>query len=148
MLSKTPNSPVYSGGSGVTPGTDAGPVGNGTQVANHTANAGYIADAEPSAATSSSAPNTETGRERFRRKAHRSRLHSYAILAVALVAFLIALAASNTAHVKVNWVFGSSHVSLVWLVLFAAILGWLLGLVATAGFHWRTRAPRRGGGTS
>jgi hypothetical protein len=29
-----------------------------------------------------------------------------------------------------------------------AILGWLLGLVATAAFHWRTRAPRRGGGTS
>jgi hypothetical protein len=28
-------------------------------------------------------------------------------------------------------------------VLFAAILGWLLGLVATAAFHWRTRAPRR-----
>lgn len=28
----------------------------------------------------------------------------------ALVAFLIALATSNTAHVKVNWVFGSSHV--------------------------------------
>jgi hypothetical protein len=51
------------------------------------------------------------------------------------------LATSNTAHV--NWVFGSSHVSLVWLVLFAAILGWLLGLVATAAVHWRTRAPRR-----
>lgn len=63
-------------------------------------------------------------------------------MAVALVAFLIALAASNTAHVKVNWVFGTSHVSVVWLVLFAAILGWL-GLVATAAFRWRTRAPRR-----
>ena len=87
--------------------------------------------------------------ERFRRKAHRTRLHGYAIVAVALVAFLIALAASNTAHVKVNWVFGSSHVSLVWLVLFAAILGWLLGLATSATFHWRTRAPRRrGGGTS
>ena len=70
----------------------------------------------------------------------------YAVLAVALVAFVIALAASNTAHVKVNWVFGSSRVSLVWLVLFAAIVGWLLGLAATATFHWRTRAPRRRGG--
>jgi uncharacterized integral membrane protein len=59
---------------------------------------------------------------------------------------VIALAASNTAHVKVNWVFGSSRVSLVWLVLFAAIVGWLLGLAATATFHWRTRAPRRRGG--
>jgi len=46
-------------------------------------------------------------------------------------------------RVKVNWVFGTSHVSLVWLVPFAAILGWLLGLVATAAFHWRTRAVQR-----
>ncbi len=88
------------------------------------------------------ASDRETRRDRSRRRAHRSRLHGYGIVAVALVAFLIALAASNTAHVKVNWVFGSSHVSVVWLVLFAAILGWLLGLVATAAFHWRTRTPR------
>jgi uncharacterized integral membrane protein len=88
----------------------------------------------------------ETRVGRFRRKAHRTRLHGYAIVAVALVAFLIALAASNTAHVKVSWVFGTSHVSLVWLVLFAAILGWLLGLAISATFHWRTRAPRRRGG--
>lgn len=93
------------------------------------------------------ANGTETRGEHFRRKAHRTRLHGYAIATVALVAYLIALAASNTSHVKVDWVFGSSHVSLVWLVLFAAILGWLLGLVMTARFHWRTRAPRthRGG---
>jgi hypothetical protein len=43
--------------------------------------------------------------------------------------------------------FGTSHVSLVWLVLFAAILGWLLGLAATAAFHSRTRAPRGGRAT-
>ncbi len=93
------------------------------------------------------ANGTETRGEHFRRRAHRTRLHGYAIATVALVAYLIALAASNTAHVKADWVFGSSHVSLVWLVLFAALLGWLLGLVASARFHWRTRAPRprRGG---
>lgn len=102
----------------------------------------------PAAARASSATTSETRLEHFRRKVHRGRLHGYAALAVALVAYLIALAASNTAGVKVNWVFGSSRVSLVWLVLFAAILGWLLGLVATAAFHWRTRAPRRGGTAS
>jgi uncharacterized integral membrane protein len=139
MLSKTRSTPVNSPAPGVIPDTITGPVSNGSPVATDP----DIAPAQPSAAT-----DRETRRERSRRKAHRSRLHGYAILAVALVAFLIALAASNTAHVKVNWVFGSSHVSLVWLVLFAAILGWLLGLVATAAFHWRTRAPRRGGGTS
>jgi uncharacterized integral membrane protein len=123
----------------VIPETITGPVGNGSPLAT---------DPDTAPAQSSAATDRETRREHSRRKAHRSRLHAYAILTVALVAFLIALAASNTAHVKVSWVFGTSHVSLVWLVLFAAILGWLLGLVATAAFHWRTRAPRRGGGTS
>jgi uncharacterized integral membrane protein len=89
------------------------------------------------------ANGTETRGEHFRRKAHRGRLHGYAIAAVALVAVLIALAASNTAQVKVNWLIGSSRVSLVWLVLAAALLGWALGLIASARFHWRTRAPRR-----
>lgn len=45
--------------------------------------------------------------------------------------FLIALAATNTAAVRVHWVFGGSHVALVWLALAAAILGWLLDLAAT-----------------
>jgi uncharacterized integral membrane protein len=98
--------------------------------------------------TAQAAPGAETRGGRFLRKARRTRLHGSAIATVALVAYVIALAATNTAHVKVNWVFGSSRVSLVWLVLFAAILGWLLGLVATAAFHWRTRAPRRRRGGS
>jgi uncharacterized integral membrane protein len=84
----------------------------------------------------------ESSGARFRRKAHRSRLHGYAFVAVAVFAFLVALVASNTAKVKVDWVFGTSHVSLVWLVLFTAILGWLLGILITAAFRWRTRAPR------
>lgn len=89
------------------------------------------------------ANGTETRAEHFRRKALRGRLHGYAIGAVVLVAVLIALAASNTGRVKVNWLIGSSRVSLVWLVLAAAILGWGFGLMASARFHWRTRAPRR-----
>ena len=84
----------------------------------------------------------ETGRGRSRRMARRTRLHGYALTAVALLAFVIALAALNTNHVKVSWVFGSSHVSLVWLVLAAAVVGWLLGLVTNAALHRRTRAPR------
>jgi uncharacterized integral membrane protein len=139
MLSKTRSTPVYSPAPGVIPDAITGPVSNGSAITSDR----DVASAQPSAAT-----ERETRRERSRRKAHRSRLHAYAIATVALVAFLIALAASNTAQVKANWVFGSSHLSLVWLVLFAAILGWLLGLFATAVFHRRTRAPRQGGGTS
>ncbi|MHB1570283.1 MAG: LapA family protein [Solirubrobacteraceae bacterium] len=139
MVYQARSTSVHSPAPGVTPDTITGPVSNGSSVAG---------DRDVVPAPHSAATDRETRRERSRRKARRSRLHGYAILTVALVAFLIALAASNTSHVKVNWVFGSSHVSLVWLVLFAAILGWLLGLVATAAFHWRTRAPRRGGRTS
>ena len=84
----------------------------------------------------------ETPRGHSRRMARRTRLHGYALLAVALFAFVIALAATNTADVKVSWLFGSSHVSLVWLVLAVAILAWLLGLVTNAALHRRTRAPR------
>ncbi|HLY48178.1 MAG TPA: LapA family protein [Solirubrobacteraceae bacterium] len=139
MLPKTRSTAVDSPAPGVIPYTVTGPATNGAPVAR-------APDSAPARPTAQSATGGETRVGRFRRKAHRTRLHGYAIVAVALVAFLIALAASNTAHVKVNWVFGSSHVSLVWLVLFAAILGWLLGLATSATFHWRTRAPRRRGG--
>ena len=136
MLSKTRGMPVDSSAPGVLPDTITGRVSNGSPAMTE----GEIAPTQAPTATDNGG---ETRGEHFRRKAHRTRLHGYAVLAVALVAFLIALAASNTAHVKVSWVFGTSHVSLVWLVLFAAILGWLLGLLATAAFRWRTRAPRR-----
>jgi uncharacterized integral membrane protein len=79
---------------------------------------------------------------RFARKAHRTRLYLYLGVAVALLVVLIALVIANTGHVKVSWVVGSSSVSLVWLVIFSAILGLLLGLVLGALFHWRTRTPR------
>lgn len=157
MRSKTPSTPVGSPAPGVIPDPITGPVSNGSAVATDP-------DVAPAQAAAATASGSETRGQHFRRKAHRTRLHGYAIAGVALVAFasvalvayLIALAASNTAplaasntaHVKVNWVFGSSHVSLVWLVLVAAILGWLLGLLASARFHWRTRAPRRRGGAA
>jgi uncharacterized integral membrane protein len=84
----------------------------------------------------------ETRSGHSRRMARRTRLHGYALLAVALFAFVIALAAANTGRVKISWLFGSSHVSLVWLILAAAITGWLLGLITNAALHRRTRAPR------
>jgi uncharacterized integral membrane protein len=131
MRSSTPGTPVS------TPAPDTT---NGSVSQEPPAAAPNTARAREAAAA---ANGTETRGEHFRRKALRGRLHGYAIGAVALVAVLIALAASNTAKVNVNWLIGSSRVSLVWLVLAAALLGWALGLIASARFHWRTRAPRR-----
>jgi uncharacterized integral membrane protein len=84
----------------------------------------------------------ETRGARFARGARRTRLYLYLGATVILLILLIALVIANTGHVKVSWVFGSSSVSLVWLVMFAALLGLLLGLVLGALFRWRTRAPR------
>jgi uncharacterized integral membrane protein len=89
------------------------------------------------------APSTEeTKRERFRRHAARTRLQANAVAGVVLLAYLIALAALNTGRVKLDWVFASSRIGLVWIVMVAAILGWLLGVLSIAVFHWRTRRRR------
>ena len=135
MRSDTRSIMVTSPAPGVIPEAITGPVSDQPPVG-----APSTARAREAAAA---ANVTETRAERFRRKALRGRLHGYAIAAVALVAVLIALAASNTAQVKVDWLIGSSHISLVWLVLVTSIVGWLLGLMASARFNWRTRAPRR-----
>jgi uncharacterized integral membrane protein len=84
----------------------------------------------------------ETRRARFARRAHRTRLYLYATAAVVLTVTLIALVIANTGRVNVSWVIGSSSVSLVWLVVFSAILGLLLGVIVGALFRWRTREPR------
>jgi uncharacterized membrane protein YciS (DUF1049 family) len=132
MLSNMSSTPVRSPAPGEIPDVVTGPASNGSRV-----------PSDASVDSGASVNGIETPGEHFRRKALRGRLNAYAIGAVAFVAVLIALAASNTARVRVNWLVASSRVSLVWLVLAAAILGWALGLIASARFHWRTRAPRR-----
>ena len=98
--------------------------------------------ARPAVTVAATQGAAETRGARFARKAHRTRLYLYLGLAVALLVVLIALVIANTGHVKVSWAIGSSSVSLVWLVIFSAILGLLLGMVLGAMFHWRTRTPR------
>ena len=100
-----------------------------------------LIDDAPAAPATTTASALETTRGRSRRHAHRARLYVFAIVAIALAAVVVALAASNTAHAKVSWVIGSSHVSLVWMVLAAVVLGWLLGILTAAALHRRTRAP-------
>lgn len=96
----------------------------------------------PTNAVAEAETSTETRGARFSREAHRVRLYIYAGAAVVLLVCLTAVILANTGHVKVSWVFGTSSVSLVWLALFAAILGLLLGMILGALFHWRTRTPR------
>lgn len=91
------------------------------------------------------APATErvesTGARR-RRHRHRSRLYASAFALVALLVVVIALVVANTRQVKLSWVFGTSHASLVWIILAAAVLGWLVGVLTGIVFRLRTRRQR------
>jgi uncharacterized integral membrane protein len=89
------------------------------------------------------APLSEESRlDRTRRHAHRTKLYLSSALAVAALVYLIALIVANTDHVKASWVFGSGKTSLVWLIVFPALLGWLLGIVTAFLYRRRTRRPR------
>jgi uncharacterized integral membrane protein len=79
---------------------------------------------------------------RLRRHGHRAGLYAWAFVLVALLVVVIALAVANTRRVELNWVVGTSHASLVWIILAAAILGWLLGLATSVVFRLRTRRRR------
>ncbi len=71
-----------------------------------------------------------------------SRLYTWAFALVALLVILIALVVANTRTVELSWVFGSTRQSLVWIILVTGILGWLLGIVTSIVFRYRTRRPR------
>ena len=87
----------------------------------------------------------ETGAQRLARGAHRTLLYFYVIATLVVLIFLIALVVANTSVVKVSWLFGSSSVSLVWLVMGSAILGLFLGMLVGALLRHRTRPPGRAG---
>jgi uncharacterized integral membrane protein len=80
--------------------------------------------------------------ERLRRQGRRTVLYTLAFSLVALLVVLIALVGANTRQVKLSWVAGSGHASLVWVILASAVLGWLLGIVTSVVFRLRTRRRR------
>ena len=81
----------------------------------------------------------QSRRQRLVEHGHRARLYTWACSLVALLAVLIALIAANTGAVKLDWVVGSTHASLVWIILASAVLGWLLGIATSIVVHHRTR---------
>lgn len=81
----------------------------------------------------------ESRAERLRRSGQRIRLYTLAFVSVALIVIVIALAVENTRQVKASWIVGTTHASLVWIVLAATVLGWLLGLTTGVIFGLRTR---------
>jgi uncharacterized integral membrane protein len=76
---------------------------------------------------------------RARRHGKRARLYAWSVAGVAALVVLIALIAANVRSVKVDWVLGSARASLVWIVLAAAVLGWVLGIATATVFRFRRR---------
>ncbi len=95
--------------------------------------------AEPDPQTQTPATEDEPRGERVRRRTRRAGLYTWAFLLVALLVVLVALIIANTREVEVSWVFGSTSQSLVWIILAAAIVGWLTGIVTSVLFRRRTR---------
>jgi len=89
--------------------------------------------------TPTAATRSEPRGERLRRHGHRTGLYTWAFGAVALLVVLIALVVANTRQVKLSWVLGTGRASLVWIILAAAVLGWLLGILTSVVFRLRTR---------
>ncbi|HEX5173490.1 MAG TPA: LapA family protein [Gaiellaceae bacterium] len=92
--------------------------------------------------TLSPTPLAETRGDRLRRHGRRTALYTWAVGLVALLVVLIALVVANTRQVKLSWVVGTGHASLVWIILAAAILGWLLGILTSVVLRLRTRRRR------
>ena len=69
----------------------------------------------------------------------RAKLYAWAFLLAAFFVVLVALIVANTRSAKISWVVGSSRASLIWIIIVAALLGWLSGVVTSLLFHRRTR---------
>lgn len=70
-------------------------------------------------------------------------LYSSAVVLVVALVVIVALVIANTRQVRINWVFGHSNASLVWIVLVVAIFGWIAGIATSLVFRHRVRPPRR-----
>ena len=94
--------------------------------------------AVPPAGGGAAAP-LESRTQRVVRGGRRTRLYTWAILFVAALVVLVVLSAANVRSVKLDWVVGSTQASLVWIILAATVLGWLLGIATSVLFRFRTR---------
>jgi uncharacterized integral membrane protein len=81
----------------------------------------------------------ETRAEQIARRRRRAKLYAWAFLLAGFFVVLVALIVANTRSVEISWVVGSSHTSLIWIIIVAALLGWLSGIVTSLLFHRRTR---------
>ncbi|MFL5967617.1 MAG: hypothetical protein ACJ747_13810 [Gaiellaceae bacterium] len=84
----------------------------------------------------------ETRLQRGVRYGHRTTLYFSLAVVIATVVFLVLLIVRNTRQVKVDYVFGSAHARVIWLIIISGLLGWACGLATSYLLRRRTRRPR------
>src|SRR5919204_1591996 len=84
----------------------------------------------------------ETRKEQLAHRRRQQRLYAWAFLLVGFLVVLVALVVANTRTVKISWVVGSTHTSLIWIIIVSAVLGWLSGVVTSLLFNRRRRRAR------
>jgi uncharacterized integral membrane protein len=87
-------------------------------------------------------PLEETRFRRGMRYGHRGSLYVALTIAIAAVVYLILLIARNSKLVKVDYVFGTSHTRLIWLIVVSALVGWVWGIATAYLIRRRTRRVR------
>jgi uncharacterized integral membrane protein len=97
-----------------------------------------VSELPPDAERQGTVPAVEPEGDAVLRR-RRAKLYAWAFLLAAFFVVLVALIVANTRSAKISWVVGSSHVSLIWIIIVAAMLGWFSGLVTSLLFHRRTR---------
>ena len=93
----------------------------------------------PDEVAASQQGGAEARGDRMRRHGARGKLYAMAFALVLGLVALVALILANRRSVELSWVFGSTHASLVWIILAAAILVWLTGLATGTLLRRRTR---------
>jgi uncharacterized integral membrane protein len=98
-----------------------------------------VSELPPDAERLGTVPAVEPEVDDKARHRRRAKLYAWAFLLAAFFVVLVALIVANTRRVKISWVVGSTRQSLVWIIIVAALLGWLAGLVTSLLFRRRTR---------
>src|SRR5439155_21659810 len=62
----------------------------------------------------------------------RVRVYSSTTILLATTVILVGLIAANTRRVTISWVFGDSRARLVWIIVVAALVGWVAGIATSA----------------
>jgi uncharacterized integral membrane protein len=95
--------------------------------------------AEPLADEPAPVPANEPRAQRLARHARRARLYASAGAFVTLLVVVVVVASENTRAAKLDWLVGSTRASLAWIIIAAAVFGWLLGITTAVVVHRRTR---------